>query len=65
MKTMILALLIAVLTTLNITNIKADDYSDAMLKAMKKMGDAADKNDKAAMLKVRGDFERILQLKKK
>jgi len=64
MKTMIFALLIALLTTLNTTYLKADDYSNAMLKAIKKMDEAADKNDKAAMLKVRGDFERILQLKK-
>lgn len=64
MKTLIFTLLLAAITTLNITNLKADDYTDAMVKAIKKMGDAADKNDKAAMLKVRGDFERILQLKK-
>lgn len=64
MKTLIFTLLLAVITTLNITNLRADDYSDAMVKAIKKMETAADKNDKAAMLKVRGDFERILQLKK-
>lgn len=38
MKTMILAILIAVLTTLNTTFLKADDYTDAMLKALKKNG---------------------------
>src|SRR4030095_16934426 len=44
--------------------LRADDYSEAMVKAKKKLGDAANKNDKTALLKVRGDFERILQLKK-
>ena len=57
MKTLIFTLLLAVITTLNITNLRADDYSDAMVKARKKMEASADKNDKAARLKVRGDFE--------
>ncbi len=64
MKQLFSALLIIIITSLNITQLKADDYTDAMLKAIKKMDDASDKNDKAAVLKVRGDFERILQLKK-
>jgi tetratricopeptide (TPR) repeat protein len=64
MKPLIAALLIIIITSLSINQLKADDYTDAMLKAIKKMGDASDKNDKAAVLKVRGDFERILQLKK-
>ncbi len=64
MKTAISALLIIILAALGTAQLKADDYTDAMLKAIKKMGDASDKNDKAALLKVRGDFERILQLKK-
>ena len=58
------AIVMLLLAFLVIENAKADDYTDAMMKAMKKLGDAADKNDKAALLKVRGDFERILQLKK-
>jgi tetratricopeptide (TPR) repeat protein len=45
-------------------NLKADDYSDAIVKAKKKLNEAANKNDKAELLKIRGDFERILQLKK-
>jgi tetratricopeptide (TPR) repeat protein len=64
MKATILALLIAVLSVANIIQIKADDYTDAMKKSIKKYGEAADSDDKAALLKVRGDFERILQLKK-
>ena len=58
------AIVMLLFAFLVIENAKADDYSEAMMKAMKKMGDAADKNDKAALLKSRGDFERILQLKK-
>lgn len=42
----------------------ADDFSDAMLKAKKNLKSAADKYDEKALLKVRGEFERILQLKK-
>lgn len=64
MKTIISAVLIILLSGIFSVNLKADDYTDAMVKAIKKMGDAADKNDKAALTKVRGDFERILQLKK-
>jgi hypothetical protein len=44
--------------------ILADDFSDAIIKAKKKLGEAMNKNEKATLLKVRGDFERILQLKK-
>ena len=64
MKTIISAVLIILLSGIFSLNLKADDYTDAMVKAVKKMVDAADKNDKAALTKVRGDFERILQLKK-
>ena len=64
MKAIFFTLLIALITSLNITQIRADDYSDAMKKTQKKFGEAAEKNDKAVYLKVRGDFERILQLKK-
>jgi hypothetical protein len=42
----------------------ADDFSDAIVKTKKKFLEAADKNDNTALVKVRGDFERILQLKK-
>lgn len=42
----------------------ADDFSDAMLKAKKNLNSAINKSDEKALLKVRGEFERILQLKK-
>ncbi|HEY3252282.1 MAG TPA: hypothetical protein VGK25_14330 [Ignavibacteria bacterium] len=64
MKKIILSVLILIFSILNVNFLRADDYTDAMVKAKKKLGDAANKNNKAALLKVRGDFERILQLKK-
>ena len=42
----------------------ADDFSDAMLKSKKNLKTALDKGDEKALIKVRGEFERILQLKK-
>lgn len=42
----------------------ADDFSDAMAKAKKNLKSATDKYDEKALIKVRGEFERILQLKK-
>jgi tetratricopeptide (TPR) repeat protein len=42
----------------------ADDFSDAMLKAKKNLKSGENKGDEKALLKVRGEYERILQLKK-
>lgn len=42
----------------------ADDFTDAILKAKKKMKENENKNDEQTLLKIRGDFERILQIKK-
>jgi tetratricopeptide (TPR) repeat protein len=50
--------------SLNNNFVIADDYTNAMLKALGKYKEAADNNDKQLLLKSRGDFERILQLKK-
>ncbi len=44
--------------------IKADDFTDAMLKAKKNLQTAMNSYDEKALLKSRGEFERILQLKK-
>jgi tetratricopeptide (TPR) repeat protein len=41
----------------------ADDFSDAMIKIKKKLKENTD-NSEQGLLKIRGDFERILQLKK-
>ncbi len=62
-KTFITTMLI-LFTFISASNINADDFSDAIVKAKKKLKEASDKNDGKAMLKARGDFERILQLKK-
>ena len=64
MKKTLFTLIVLFIGLVSFSNIYADVYSDAMVKAIKKMETAADKNDKAAMLNFRGDFERILQLKK-
>jgi tetratricopeptide (TPR) repeat protein len=45
-------------------NTYGDDFSDAIIRAKKDFLAASNKNDKAALTKVRGQFERILQLKK-
>ena len=42
----------------------ADDFSKAMLKAKKSLTEAMSKGDESQILKARGQFERILQLKK-
>lgn len=42
----------------------ADDYTDAMVKTIKKLEEANDLSDRSTIIKIRGDFERILQLKK-
>ncbi len=42
----------------------ADEFSDAIMKAKKKMKETENKSDEQSLLKIRGDFERILQLKK-
>ncbi len=44
-------------------NVKADDFTDAMLDAKANLQTALNKTDKSEALKVRGQFERILQLK--
>lgn len=41
-----------------------DDFEKAMLKAKKNLKSAMDNNDEAKLIKTRGQFERILQLKK-
>jgi tetratricopeptide (TPR) repeat protein len=64
MKKTILMLLIVLLAIANISKIYADDYSEAILKAKKNLKGISDLTDRTKVLKVRGDFERILQLKK-
>jgi len=64
MKKTALAFLILIIGLINTGSLLADDYTDAMIKAIKKYEDIKDITDRASVIKVRGDFERILQLKK-
>jgi tetratricopeptide (TPR) repeat protein len=49
---------------LNFGNSYADDFTEAMLNAKKNLKAAADSFNKEELIKVRGEFERIKQLKK-
>ncbi len=64
MKKLFLLILIAVIGASAARISYADDFSDAVVKAKKKMQTAANSGNQQDLLKVRGDFERILQLKK-
>jgi hypothetical protein len=64
MKQLLVTLLITAVTLLGAQKIHADDYTDAMVKTIKKLDAANDLTDRNAIIKIRGDFERILQLKK-
>lgn len=64
MKKIILSLTILILALLNISKTYADDFSDAIVKAKKNLNDAINNGTSKDLLKVRGDFERILQFKK-
>lgn len=61
MKKLFLAVLLIAIT---FNSLKADDFTDAMLKAKKNLQTAMNIYDEKALVKVRGEFERILQLKK-
>ncbi|MCI0449009.1 MAG: hypothetical protein L0Y79_04370 [Chlorobi bacterium] len=64
MKKLTLTVLFFLIALINSNKSYSDDYSDAMKKAAKKLDAVQDISDRAALLKIRGDFERILQLKK-
>ncbi|MGH2574274.1 MAG: tetratricopeptide repeat protein [Ignavibacteria bacterium] len=64
MKHKIFLILILSLFSFSFSNLHADDFSDAVVKAKKNFKEAADKNDQKELIKVRGQFERTLQLKK-
>ncbi|MDD5360539.1 MAG: hypothetical protein PHN88_00285 [Ignavibacteria bacterium] len=57
-------LLSAVIILLCVNFVKADDFTDAIMKAKKNLQASMNTYDEKALLKVRGEFERILQLKK-
>jgi len=56
---LVLIILFAVFSSV----LRADDFSNAMMKAKKNLEEAIDKSDEKLLIKVRGEFERILQLK--
>lgn len=56
--------LVLLLLTISFNVLKADDFTDAMQKAKKNLQSAMSNFDEKALIKVRGEFERILQLKK-
>jgi hypothetical protein len=64
MKNVILTILVLAVAMLGTNTLFADDYTDAMAKATKKLDGVKDLSDRTAVQKIRGDFERILQLKK-
>jgi tetratricopeptide (TPR) repeat protein len=57
-------LIILVIVVLTNTAGAKDDFENAMLKAKKNLNEAMQKNDPSLITKARGQFERILQLKK-
>lgn len=59
-----LTLLLIVLSLVTANMLKADDFEKAILKAKKNLQAATNAYDEKALIKVRGEFERILQLKK-
>jgi hypothetical protein len=61
---MIKLFLAVLLIAITFNALKADDFTDAMLKAKKNLQTAMNSYDEKALVKVRGEFERILQLKK-
>lgn len=62
MKKLTIAILLFCLAAFS--NVRADDYTDAMVKSIKKLNGIIDMTDRTSIQKIRGDFERILQLKK-
>jgi len=57
-------LLLLVAFVMMYSSLRADDFTEAMMKAKKNLQTAMNAYDEKALIKVRGEFERILQLKK-
>ncbi len=57
-------LLLAAIILISVNVLRADDFTDAITKAKKNLNLALNTFDEKALLKSRGEFERILQLKK-
>ncbi|TRZ65672.1 hypothetical protein D4R20_01710, partial [bacterium] len=64
MKTIFVKLLLIFALVFTTSTLMADDFTDAMAKARKNLKSAGETADEKALMKSRGEFERILQLKK-
>lgn len=64
MKKLLVGVICSVLLVIHSGNVKADDFSDAILDAKANLKGAMNTMDKSEVIKVRGQFERILQLQK-
>ena len=56
-----IGVIILIMALISFNFVYADDFTDAVLKAKKKLKESENSNDQSKLLKVRGDFERILQ----
>ncbi len=65
MKNILSVIMLSVCILWSSGSVLADDFSDAMMKAKEEMKKTENKNDEQSLLRVRGNFERILQLKQK
>ena len=64
MKKLLVGVVCTLLLVIYSGNVKADEFSDAMLDAKADLKEAMNTADKSQIVKVRGQFERILQLQK-
>lgn len=64
MKKTFLTFIVSLILISGIKFTYSDDYTDAIIKAKKNLHAMNDSSDRTKLLKVRGDFERTLQLKK-
>jgi hypothetical protein len=63
-KTLLITIVLFALIFANLSNAFSDDFTNAMMKARKNLSAALNTYDEKDLIKVRGEFERILQLKK-
>jgi len=63
-KTILISMVLFALIFSILNNAFSDDFTNAMMKAKKNLNAALNTYDEKDLMKVRGEFERILQLKK-
>ncbi|RPI14135.1 MAG: hypothetical protein EHM58_17095 [Ignavibacteriae bacterium] len=64
MKKILISFTILLVSMFVVKSSYADDFTEAIMKAKNHYKEASDKNDISSLAKIRGEFERILQLKK-